>query len=200
MSVTATQRKQVSFSEYLLRPYDRKRTELIDGIIIEMAEASPLHVLIIKLLQRLLDEHLLATASEMETYSGCGIEIPRVDRGSNTRTPDLVVCSQSQFEDMLGLTKAIFLQGNPPAIAIEVSSPSNTKTDTEDKRVEYALAGVAEYWIVNPVGGYVLMLSLVDQTYAEIGIFREGEAIQSKLLPDFRPMAGALLKGRLSAS
>lgn len=199
MSVTATECQQVSFSQYLLHPYDRKRTELVDGAIIEMAEASPLHVLIIKLLQRLLDQHLQATASELETYSGCGIEIPRVDRGSNTRTPDLVVCSQAQFEDMLGLTKAIFLRGNPPAIAIEVSSPSNTRTDTEDKRTEYALAGVAEYWIVNPVDGYVLTLSLIDQIYEEIGVFREEEAIQSRLLPDFRPTAGTLLKGKLSA-
>ncbi|MEM9008623.1 MAG: Uma2 family endonuclease [Cyanobacteria bacterium P01_F01_bin.86] len=196
MIATATQRQSVSFSEYLLRPYDRKRTELVDGTIREMAEASPLHVLIIKLLQRLLDNHLRDTASELETYSGCGVEIPRADRDSNTRTPDLVVCSQAQFEDMLGLTKAIFLQGNPPAIAIEVSSPSNTRTDTEDKRIEYALAGVDEYWIVNPVDGYVMTLLLVDQAYEEIGTFRGGEAIQSKLLPDFRPTADTLLRGK----
>ncbi|MEL6604162.1 MAG: Uma2 family endonuclease [Cyanobacteria bacterium J06614_10] len=196
MTATATQRQFVSFSEYLLRPYDRKRTELVDGTIRVMAEASPLHVLIIKLLQRLLDNYLQDTASEMETYSGCGVEIPRVDRDSNTRTPDLVVCSQAQFEDMLGLTKAIFLQGNPPAIAIEVSSPSNTKTDTEDKRIEYALAGIDEYWIVNPVDGYVMTLSLVGQMYEEIGTFRGSEAIHSKLLPDFRPIASTLLRGK----
>lgn len=200
MIATATKRNQVAFSEYLLRPYDRKRTELVEGTIVEMAEASPLHVLIIKLLQRLLDEHLQTIASELETYSGCGIEIPRVGRDSNTRTPDLVVCSQAQFEAMLGLTKAIFLRGNPPALAIEVSSPSNTRTDTEDKRIEYALAGIAEYWIINPVGGYVLTLSLVDQAYEEIGVFREGEAIQSQVLPDFRPTADVLLKGKLSAN
>ena len=200
MIAAATQRQSVTFSEYLLRPYDRKRTELVDGTIIEMAEASPLHVLIIKLLQRLLDDYLQGAASELATYSGCGIEIPRLNRESNTRTPDLVVCSQTQFEDMLGLTKAIFLQGNPPALAIEVSSPSNTRTDTEDKREEYALAGVAEYWIVNPVDGYVMTLSLADQTYEEIGCFREDEVIQSQLLPDFCPTAGALLQGKRAAS
>lgn len=197
--IAATQHKPVSFSEYLLRPYDRKRTELVDKTIREMAEASPLHVLIIKLLQRLLDRHLQDTVSEMETYSGCGIEIPRTGRDSNTRTPDLVVCSQVQFEEMLGLTKAIFLRGNPPAIAIEVSSPSNTKTDTEDKRIEYASAGVAEYWIVNPVDGYVMTLSLVGQTYEEIGTFRKDAAIQSRLLPDFCPTASILLRENLSA-
>ncbi|EDX82337.1 conserved hypothetical protein [Synechococcus sp. PCC 7335] len=190
----ATKRQQITFSEYLLRPYDRKRTELVNGSIIEMAEASPLHVLIIKLLQRLLDEYLETSGSDLATYSGCGVEIPRVDRESNTRTPDLVICQQQQFEAMLGFTKAIFLRGNPPALAIEVSSPSNTRTDTEDKRIEYALAGVSEYWIVNPVDGYVLTLSLAGESYQEIGTFHGDEIIRSHLLANFHPTASELLR------
>ena len=34
--------KTISFAEYLLLPYDGKRTEFVDGEIVEMAEASPL--------------------------------------------------------------------------------------------------------------------------------------------------------------
>ena len=193
---TTTALRTVQFSEYLLRPYDRRRTELVDGEIVEMAEASGLHVLIIKMLQRLLDNYIEKAKLELSTFTGCGIEIPRVDRDSNVRDPDLVVCASAKFEPLLNLTKAIFLEGNIPELAIEVASPGDTNRDTVDKRIEYALAKVPEYWIINPVDGYVLTLWLEGDDYQELGEFRGNDLILSKLLPGFSPKASDLLKGR----
>lgn len=72
--------KTISFAEYLLLPYDGKKTEFVNGQIVNIAEASPLHVLIIELLQTLLDRHVEEIEAELETYAGVGIEIPRTDR------------------------------------------------------------------------------------------------------------------------
>ena len=197
MTVT-TAPQLVQFSEYLLKPFDRRRTELVNGQMIEMAEVSPLHVLIIKRLQQMLDEHIKEITSELDTYSGCGVQIPRTDRESNVRDPDLVVCSTAQFQEMLGLTKAIFLEGNPPALAIEVASPSDTSRDTVNKRIEYALAKIPEYWIVNPVDGVVLTMVLDGDQYRELGESEGSDPIVSELFPKFSPMASVLLSGNVN--
>ena len=59
----------------------------------------------------------------------------------------------------------------PPDLTVEVLSPSTRRTDRLEKTVEYARAGVREYWIVDPPGRPVL--SVVEGT-AEVFILREG--------------------------
>lgn len=107
----------------------------------------------------------------------------------------MVVCDRAQWKAMRHLTKAIFCAGNPPALAVEVASPGNTTRDTVDKRLEYALAKVPEYWVINPVDGYVLVLALnkETQTYKEIGEFRDTENVVSALYPKLEVTAAALL-------
>lgn len=187
--------KTTSLAEYLLLPYDGKKTEFVDGHIVEMAEASPLHVAIITFLQQLLIAHFTQQELNLACYAGTGIEIPRSDRDNNVRDPDLVVCDRGQWKAMRHLTKAIFLEGNAPALAIEVASPGDTTRDTVDKRLEYALAEVPEYWIINPVDGYVLVLvfDAETRTYGETGEYRGDDVISSILLPNLKISAAALL-------
>lgn len=187
--------KPLSFTAYLLLPYDGKKTELVDGNIVEMSEASPLHVTIITFIQLLLTEYIKAQGRQLVCYAGTGIEIPRSNRINNARDPDLVVCDRQQWRSMRHLTKAIFLEGNPPALAIEVASPGNTARDTVDKRLEYALAQVPEYWIINPVNGYVLVLLFDSETneYKELGEYRGSELVHSVLFPELAVSAESLL-------
>ena len=186
-------RRSLSLAEYLLLPYDGRKTEFVNGQIEKMAEASPLHVEIIALLTELIKAHIKAQGLSLVCYAGVGIEIPRTDAPHNVRDPDLVVCDRAQWKAMRHLTKAIFLEGLPPALAIEVASPGDTGRDTVDKRLEYALARVPEYWIINPVDDYVLVLTLDGDAYTEIGEFRGDEAIISKLFPSFNVTADHLL-------
>lgn len=187
--------KSLSFAEYLLLPYDGKKTELVNGTIVEMSEASPLHVTIIAFLQLLLIEHIKTQGLSLACYAGTGVEIPRSNRANNARDPDMVVCDREQWRAMRHLTKAIFLEGNPPSLAVEVASPGDTTRDTVDKRLEYALAKVPEYWIINPVNGYVLVLLFNGETeeYDELGEYRGSELITSALFPALEVSAEALL-------
>jgi Uma2 family endonuclease len=188
--------RTVSFAEYLLLPYDGKRTELVNGQIIAMTEPSTLHILIIRALTRLLDQHISAHDYALECISGAGIEIPSAGRKSDARDPDLIVCSREQLQALRPLTKAMFLEGNPPALVVEVSSPGNEANDTVDKRLEYALAGIPEYWILNRMRGYVLVLSLNADTgsYHEIGEYRGDDLMSSALFPDLKVAAATLLE------
>lgn len=187
--------KKISFAEYLLLPYDGQKTELVKGQIIAMSEPSTLHILIVRALTRLLDRYIDTQNHALECISGPGIEIPSAGRRSDARDPDLIVCSREQLQALRPLTKAMFLEGNPPALVVEVSSPGNESNDTVDKRLEYASAGVPEYWIINPIRGYVLLLALDTDTgiYEEVGEYRASDLINSVLFPDLQVTAAALL-------
>lgn len=185
--------KPISLAEYLLLPYDRKKTELVDGKVVEIADASPLHIDIIAFLSMALETQIADQALNLVVRAGPGVEIPKPNRDSNVRDPDLIVCDRTQWKAMRYLTKAIFVGNKPPAMAIEVVSPGSSKQDTIDKRQEYALAGVPEYWIVNPIDGYVLVLLLDSHEYRELGEYRGDDLIESALLPRLKLTAGETL-------
>ncbi len=82
-------------------------------------------------------------------------------------------------------------------LALEIVSPGNDarQRDYEDKRVDYARAGISEYWIVDPLENQVTVLVLQDSVYTEHGVFRIGDIASGLLLPalslDVRAMLSA---------
>jgi Uma2 family endonuclease len=73
-------------------------------------------------------------------------------------------------------------------LVVEIVSPDHPERDTEQKRREYAEAGIAEYWIVNPLNELdqtIAVLTLDGTSYREHGVFRRGQQATSKLLADF---------------
>jgi Uma2 family endonuclease len=70
-------------------------------------------------------------------------------------------------------------------LVVEIVSPDDPERDTKLKRADYAEAGIAEYWIVNPADEMVMVLTLAGDAYAEHGIFRRGESAASALLEGF---------------
>jgi Uma2 family endonuclease len=63
--------------------------------------------------------------------------------------------------------------------------PQDRKRDFETKRVEYAKAGVPEYWIADPEKCRVIVLTLAGFSYRIFGIFGLGSVATSALLPGF---------------
>ena len=70
-------------------------------------------------------------------------------------------------------------------IALEIVSPGKDarQRDYEDKRIDYARAGISEYWIVDPIENMVTVLVLQDRIYIEHGIYRIGDVASGLLLP-----------------
>lgn len=56
--------------------------------------------------------------------------------------------------------------------------------DLVTKRREYAAAGIAEYWIVQPEEETVTVLHLEDERYVELGVFARGSRAASRRVPD----------------
>ncbi len=82
-------------------------------------------------------------------------------------------------------------------LIVEIVSPDNPRRDTDDKRLDYAAAGVPEYWIVDPRPQVrtISVLSLNDGAYRDAA-FAEGETAASVLLPGFTVDVAACLAAR----
>jgi Uma2 family endonuclease len=72
-------------------------------------------------------------------------------------------------------------------LVMEVVSDKNRPHDIKKKRVEYAKAGIPEYWIVDPKKETITVLIFKgrSKTYTELGTFKKGQRAVSRLLPGF---------------
>ena len=62
---------------------------------------------------------------------------------------------------------------------------ASRRRDLEVKPIEYARAGIAEYWILDPSEQTVTVHVLKGSAYEVQGIYRTGESATSTLLPGF---------------
>ncbi len=96
------------------------------------------------------------------------------------REPDVVYVKP---ERIVGLHEP----SNAADLVVEVVSPGKEarKRDLEEKRNEYAQAGISEYWIVDPETETVTVLALEGASYREHGKFTKRQSATSVLLPEF---------------
>jgi Uma2 family endonuclease len=71
-------------------------------------------------------------------------------------------------------------------LVFEVVSDDDRRRDLETKRREYAQAGIAEYWIVDPQLEQITVLALEGSTYVVHGEYSKGAEATSRLLPGFK--------------
>jgi len=85
--------------------------------------------------------------------------------------------------------------GEVPDLVVEVVSddPASRIRDYEDKRREYATAGIAEYWIIDATADRVLVLTLESGDYVTAADGRLHEAVASRLFPEFTATIADLL-------
>lgn len=70
-------------------------------------------------------------------------------------------------------------------LVMEIVSPDNPGRDIRVKRVDYAEAGIPEYWIVNPLNETITVLALDGARYEERGVFARGDEARSATLEGF---------------
>ncbi len=82
-------------------------------------------------------------------------------------------------------------------LVMEVVS-EDRKHDLETKRLEYAQAGIPEYWVVDPKEGRITVHRLDEgaTSYTEHGAFGRGERAASALLPGFEVVVADALAPR----
>lgn len=150
--------------------------EYTDGFIRVLPMPTILHQWIVQLLFRLLDDHVKSRGLGEVFLAPLPIELaPR-----KYREPDVAFVRPERIRSV---------QGQPAGadLVVEVVSQGreNRERDYVQKREEYAAAGIAEYWIVDPQERRVIILVLDGAVYCEQGIYRPGETAASHSLPGF---------------
>ena len=84
-------------------------------------------------------------------------------------------------------------------LVMEIVSPDDPARDWDVKRRDYAEAGIAEYWIVDPQKKSITVLRLEKsrlkpQRYKVHGEFKRGAQATSALLPGFAVNVSQALK------
>ncbi|NHC35506.1 Uma2 family endonuclease [Scytonema millei] len=174
MTTTA---RQFTLAEYLTYSDGTdKRYELVNGELVEMPSESDLNnaiaIFLLLAFAQLIPGRLLRRGTEI-VVSGFR---------ATSRVPDLMVLTEDLAAALAGTARSIIMPDMPPpALVVEVVSPGkeNEDRDYRYKRSEYAARGITEYWIVDPQGDRVVVLTLVDGLYEE-AIYQGDERLVSQ--------------------
>lgn len=152
--------------------------ELGRGVIIVSDVPNRRHVAQVIALRRQLNAYELAHPERVHallTGSECKIPVAGLQ---SERHPDLAVyCSPMPEGEDLWATWV-------PEIVVEVVSPGSEQRDYVDKREEYLLFGVREYWIIDAERTEMLRLRRTAGRWQE-RILRPPEVYSTPLLPGF---------------
>jgi len=107
---------------------------------------------------------------------------------NKVREPDVVFMS-SVHKDRIGEEF-----WGVPDLVVEVTSKSTAQIDRTEKFVEYAQAGVMEYWLVDIEKQNIEVYVLENRAYVPLGKWGIGEVAYSKLLTGFEVKVDAIVK------
>lgn len=164
-----------SESEYLSLGGNRL-VEFEDGCLEFLPMPTPFHQFVVDFLVTLLKVYIATHAAGKVLFAPLPIRL----WPEKFREPDIAYLRPGRIRS----------PHEPPDgadLAIEVVSEGdeNRKRDLETKPAEYARAGIAEYWIVDPQQRNIRVLTLDGAAYRVHGIFSPGETATSVLLPGF---------------
>jgi Uma2 family endonuclease len=175
MALTST---RLTAEEYFALPPTQKRTQLIDGEIV-VTEATLRHQRIMLEIGFQLTLWLRANPGQGE--AGYPVDVHLDDH--NVFAPDVwwVPESERPSRDAKRIV-------GPPALAVEVRSPSTWRYDVGTKKRTYERLGLAELWLVDTAADVVLVYRRSSPAAAEFDVALElvaGESLTTPLLPGF---------------
>ena len=150
------------------------RVEFSHGIVEVQEMPTEAHQLIVAHLFRRLDDFNMARGLGIALFAGIRVRL----WPGKFREPDIVFMHH-RHDARRGEQ---YWQGAD--LVMEVVSEDRDR-DLVTKRHEYALAGIAEYWIVDRRDRQIVVLRLEDQSYAVHGVFGEADVASSSHLPGF---------------
>ena len=156
--------------------------ELVEGELIPLSSANPLHAKIRQNVERRLADYFDANTR--------GVVLGEVDcqlTHETVRRPDAAIFFLNRLQ---GVDRQKIPMPFAPDIAVEVLSPSESAVAVHRKALEYLAAGSQEVWQLDHENGEIFV-----QTNAGIRLLRGEAALETPLLPGFSATVSALLAG-----
>ena len=192
--MAADTQTRISFEDYLT--YDDgtdNRYEWIDGVLVAMATESEFN----EWLSAALQLYFMNSGSvrpRLVKCFNCELELPVLQpKQARNRFPDLVILRPEHIE-LTQKRLTIRLDMPSPALVVEVVSPGkvNRDRDYEEKRAQYEVREIPEYWLLDPSQAQVTVLTLREDTYRST-VFTADQKIVSLAFPAFSLTAKQVL-------
>ena len=170
-----------SDEEYLwLTDHTNRLLEFTDGHIEELPMPTDTHQAVLLFLYHRFYDYLRPRGVVMVAALRLCI------REGKFREPDLLLLrdrSDSRRQDRFWLGADL---------VVEVVSADCPQRDLVAKRIDYAEAGIPEYWIADPRNATIRVLALESEAYVEHGVFARGDTATSRLLDGLSVDVGAV--------
>lgn len=154
--------------------HSNRLIEFTDGFVQELPMPTSTHQAVLAFLYRLFHDFITQRGGVV-MFSALRMRI----RQGRFRGPDLLLLrdrSDSRYQDRYWLGADL---------VVEVVSPDDPARDLTEKRADYAEAGIPEYWIADPRGQAITVLTLRGDAYVESGVYHRGGTATSPLLAGF---------------
>jgi len=155
---------------------DDKRYELMEGELFMVPAPDFYHQIVSGNIELLLREFVKKRNIGIVAYAPVDVVLSPED----VLQPDILFISKEN--------RGIITKRNvagAPDLVIEILSPSTQERDKLVKRDIYSEYGVKEYWIVDPVGKNIEVMTLGTEGYKLHAIFLNDEVLTSPLIEGF---------------
>jgi len=152
---------------------DEKRYELIEGELFMVPSPGSYHQIILLNLLDFLRHHIKKTKAGIVVCAPLDVVLTPND----VVQPDILFISKER----INIVTERNIQGAPDLV-VEILSPGTLERDKIVKKHLYEKHGVKEYWIVEPVGKLIEVLTLKEEGFQFFGSFFLDDVLQSPLL------------------
>ena len=167
--------KKYTYQDYLALPEEEGyRFEILDGELVKEPSPNVPHQRVSRRLQRVLEDYFWQVDPAGEIFNS---PLDVTFNNFNVVQPDLFYVTGEQKE----IVEYARVDG-PPALVVEILSPSTTRKDRLRKMLIYQRAKIKHYWLVNPEEKTMECFALRDDLYAVVASGMDDEVVTH---PDF---------------
>lgn len=167
-------RARMSADDYIASPQSAHKSDLIEGVFVMASPASLEHAAV--------QQFMITTLSNFVNKHRLGIVLGENAayrlNDDNVYQPDVSFLSNAR----LHLAGEVYVDGAPD-LAVEITSPSSRRYDAFEKRINYARAGVQEYWLVDPIERSVAIYRLEQEQFVRVK--PTDDRLRSHVLPGY---------------
>lgn len=152
----------MSYDEFLLWSKNNIHAEWVEGKVLLMSPTSSRHQVLVVFLVTLLNLYVSTRNLGVIFTAPYQMRLHQPPRG---REPDILFVAQANRGQ---ITKQ-YLDG-PADLVVEIISPESSGRDRGEKFYEYEMAGVREYWLIDPQREQVEFYQLDEQGHYALAL------------------------------
>ncbi len=164
-----------TYTDYAALP-EGAPCQLIDGELVMSPSPNPDHQRVSQRLEHAIQEYL--RSNRIGEFFHAPLDVYLSDQ--ETYQPNILVV----LNERRSIVTESKIEGAPDVV-VEILSPSTGYYDLTHKKDAYAVAGVQEYWIVDPMEKWIEVFENSGGEFRLMDRQRRKGTIKSKLLPDF---------------